>query len=40
MKIDIIENYKNEFKLMLNEKFEKEVVSFLNSKDGGKNELY
>lgn len=33
--MDIIENNKNEFKLMLNDKFEKEVVSFLNSKDGG-----
>jgi ATP-dependent DNA helicase RecG len=33
--MDIIENNKNEFKVLLNEKFEKEVVSFLNSKDGG-----
>lgn len=31
----IIENQNNEFKRLLNDKFEKEVVSFLNSKEGG-----
>jgi len=31
----LIENNANEFKLFLNDKFEKVVVSFLNSKDGG-----
>lgn len=31
----LIESSINEFKLVLNDKFEKEVVSFINSKDGG-----